>query len=138
VIIGVDGRGLTLRHRGKWLWLFVGIVINVYFYSSGQVLVKYLTALLLFMEIPMIKYILAALLSVSIAAPVLAQTPASQPNKAAAKKDTAKKADDNKKAAAKPKNDPKWKENSLSKKQAECRADPTLDKCKKPAKDAKK
>ena len=89
----------------------------------------------------MIKYILAAALSVTLlSAPVLAQTPAPQPKKEAAKKDTAKKADDAKKTAAKPKNDPKWKENSLSKKQAECRADPTLDKCKKktPAKDAKK
>lgn len=83
----------------------------------------------------MIKYILAALLSVTLlSAPVLAQTPAPQPKKEAAKKDTAKKT-----APAKPKNDPKWKENSMAKKQAECKADPTLDKCKKkPAKDAKK
>jgi hypothetical protein len=124
--------------RGKWPWLFDGVRINAYFYSSGQDLVKYLTALWLFMEIPMIKYILAALLSVTLATPVLAQTPAPQPKKDTAKKDTAKKADDNKKAAAKPKNDPKWKENSLSKKQAECKADPSLAKCKKPAKDAKK
>lgn len=81
----------------------------------------------------MIKYILAALLSVSIATPVLALDPAPQKKKEAVNKDTAKKP-----APAKPKNDPKWKENSLSKKQAECRADPSLAKCKKPAKDAKK
>ena len=47
------------------------------------------------------------------------------------KKEAAKKATDAKKG-----NDPKWKNNSLAKKQAECKADPSLPKCqkKKPAK----
>ena len=39
-------------------------------------------------------------------------------------------------AATKP--DPKWKNNSMAKKQAECKADPTLPKCKKKPQDKKK
>jgi len=83
----------------------------------------------------MIKYILAAALSVAAVTPSFAVDKAPQP-----KKEVAKKADDAKKTAAKPKNDPKWRENSMAKKQAECRATPSLAKCKKqsPAKDAKK
>jgi len=81
----------------------------------------------------MIKYILAALVAVAVVTPSFALDKAPQQ-----KKEAAKKADDNKKAAAKPKNDPKWKNNSLSKRQAECRADPTLAKCKKPADKAAK
>ena len=81
----------------------------------------------------MIKYILAALITLSIATPSLALEKA-----AATKKEAAQKADTNKKAAAKPKNDPKWKNNSMAKKQAECRADPTLAKCKKTPKKADK
>ena len=77
----------------------------------------------------MIKYIVAGVLALSLASPALSQNTA---------KDT-KKAPPAKSQPAKPKNDPKWKENSLSKKQAECKADPSLAKCKKPAKkDAKK
>jgi len=41
--------------------------------------------------------------------------------------------------AKKKANDPKWKNNSLAKKQADCKANPQAPKCaKKPAKDAKK
>ena len=76
----------------------------------------------------MIKYILAALVSVALATPALALDRAP-----ATKKEAAQKA-----APAKPKNDPKWKNNSMAKKQAECRADPSLPKCKKPAKKADK
>ena len=58
----------------------------------------------------------------ALSQPVLAEV-----KKEPAKKEAAKKAEPAKKKA----NDPKWKNNSLAKKQAECKADPTLPKCQK-------
>ena len=77
----------------------------------------------------MIKYIVAGVLAIAVSQPALSQNTS---------KDT-KKAQPAKSQPAKPKNDPKWKENSMSKRQAECKANPQLAKCQKPAKkDAKK
>ena len=77
----------------------------------------------------MIKYIVAAVVALSLASPALSQNTSKDTKKAAPAKSQ----------PAKPKNDPKWKENSMSKRQAECKANPQLAKCQKPAKkDAKK
>ena len=77
----------------------------------------------------MIKYIVAGILAIAVSQPALSQNTSKDTKKAAPAKSQ----------PAKPKNDPKWKENSMSKKQAECKANPQLAKCKKPAKkDAKK
>lgn len=76
----------------------------------------------------MIKYIVAAVLAIAVSQPALSQN---------ASKDT-KKAEPARSQPAKPKNDPKWKENSMAKKQAECRRNPQLAKCAKPAKKADK
>ena len=75
-----------------------------------------------------------------LTAAVLAVFALSTPAVAEVKKEPAKKEQAKKAAPAKKKeNDPKWKNNSLAKKQAECRADPTLPKCaKKKPQDKKK
>ena len=76
-----------------------------------------------------------------LVAVMLAAFAVATPAVAEVKKEPAKKEQAKKPAPApakKKENDPKWKNNSLSKKQAECKADPTLPKCKKKPQDKKK
>jgi hypothetical protein len=70
------------------------------------------------------KRLLCAIIIAGVCSVSMAAQPAPAPGKAAPAKSAPAKA-----APKKAANDPKWKNNSLAKKQAECKADPASAKC---------